>query len=114
MSDFIFLYRMEGRSAEPDEMRRRMDHWMAWMKDLSDRGYIKDYGQPLELGGKVLQGGERTTVLDGPYAETKDLVCGFTIVEARDLDHAAELAGGCPVLAGGGMVEVRPVLKLRD
>jgi hypothetical protein len=51
-------------------------------------------------------------VTDGPYVEVKDLVAGFTLVEARDLAQATELANGCPILEGDGSVEVRPVRKM--
>jgi hypothetical protein len=39
------------------------------------------------------------------------MVLGFIIVDARDVEHASELAKGCPLVAGGGSVEVRPVMK---
>ncbi len=60
------------------------------------------------------QGGARTqkAIVDGPYTEAKDLVGGYTIVEARDIDQAVELSHGCPILDGGGSVEVRPVMKM--
>jgi hypothetical protein len=50
-------------------------------------------------------------VTDGPYAEVKDVVGGYTLIEARDLDEAAELSKGCPVFERNGFVEVRPVMK---
>ena len=74
------------------------------------------------LGGEGLAGVEEgfvvdfdatpPVVTDGPYAEAKDLVAGFMIVKARDLAEAAELSKGCPILEGGGSVEVRPVLPM--
>jgi hypothetical protein len=76
--------------------------------------------QVFELGGSLV-GGEalasRTTattikgagtVTDGPFVETKEAFGGFYVVEARDLDHALEIAKLCP--APGGGVEVRPVV----
>jgi hypothetical protein len=95
--------------ASPAEMQQVMQSWMAWLKQLGDKGVLKETGQPLELTGKVVR--KEGTLTDGPYAE-KDLVCGFTIVEARDIDHAAELSRGCPIFAAGGLVEVRPVAKM--
>ena len=47
-------------------------------------------------------------VTDGPFAETKEALGGFYLVEARDLDHALEIAKLCPAPYGG--VEVRPVM----
>lgn len=111
MSQFLFLYRggMSGDTS-PAEMQQQMQRWMTWLKDLGDKGFVKDPGQPLERGGKVVAGKQKT-VTDGPYAE-KDLVGGFTIIEAKDLSHAAELSMGCPVFLYGGAVEVRPIAKM--
>jgi hypothetical protein len=51
-------------------------------------------------------------VTDGPFAEAKDVVGGYTLVEARDLEHAVELSKGCPIFEREGAVEVRPVMKI--
>jgi hypothetical protein len=58
-----------------------------------------------------LRQGKRVTVTDGPFAETKELVAGFYLLEARDIDEAAEIAARFP---GGrhGTVEVRPCREL--
>lgn len=111
MSEFLFLYHYGGPALSPQEMRAVMPKWMAWMKDLTDKGHIKDSGQPLAPAGKLVKG-QQKTVTDGPFAETKDVINGYTLVLAKDLAQAAELAKGCPMLEGGGAVEVRPVLKM--
>ena len=49
---------------------------------------------------------------DGPYTESKDLVGGYLYVSADSLDHATELARGCPILERDGTVEVRPIMKM--
>jgi hypothetical protein len=76
-------------------------------------------GQVGEHGGKILGGealeptGTATSirndvVTDGPFAETKEALGGFYLIEARDLDHAIQIAKLCPAAFGG--VEVRPVM----
>ena len=110
MSEFLFLYRGGDQSGSPEQMQQQMQKWMAWMKDLGEKGHIKDRGQPLEMTGKVVT--DKQTVTDGPYVETKDVVGGYTLILADDLAHAAELVKGCPILDGGGLVEVRPVRKM--
>jgi len=85
--------------------------WMAWFKDLAENGHIKDRGQPLERTGKLVKGKQKA-VTDGPFAEAKDVVGGFTLIEARDLDQAVELSKGCPIFEVEGAVEVRPVMKM--
>ena len=71
----------------------------------------EDIGQPLEHNGKLVKGRQKI-VTDGPFAETKDIVGGFTLVEARDLEQAVELSKGCPIFEVDGAVEVRPVMKM--
>jgi hypothetical protein len=113
MSEFLYLYRIDPEvqreaMGTPERAQQSMQAWMAWMRDLEAKGHMKNPGQPLEPGGKVVRGKQKA-VTDGPYVETKDLVAGFTLIEARDAAEAAELAKGCPILEGGGAVEVRPV-----
>lgn len=113
MSEFVYLFRIgaaEQRQAmgTPESAAQIMQIWLAWMRDLEAKGHLKNPGQPLQPGGKVVRGKQRT-VTDGPFIEVKDLVAGFIIVEARDLAQATELAAGCPMLEGEGSVEVRPV-----
>ena len=113
MSEFVYLFRTteaEQREAmgEPEQARRSMGAWMEWIRDLDARGKIKDWGKPLEPKGRVMRGKKRL-VTDGPFAESKDIVLGFMVVEAKDLAEATELASGCPMLDGAGSVEIRPV-----
>lgn len=113
MSAFVYLYRSEdavSRAAmgSPEQMQKSMQRWMAWMKELADQGHVKDMGHPLERSGKVVKG--KRAITDGPYAESKDIIGGYTLIEAKDLSQAVELSLGCPILEGGGIVEVRPVM----
>ena len=107
MSEFLFVYRNTPSTHTPDEMQQQMQRWMSWMKDLGARGHLKNPGHPLEFTGKVIAGKDKI-VTDGPFAE-KDLVSGFSVVEARDIDHAIELSRGCPIFLFNGAVEVRPI-----
>ena len=105
MSEFAYLFRGREPGGSPEEMQQQMDKWVAWMKQLGAEGRIKDPGNPLERTGKVVSGRQRV-VSDGPYAEAKDLVGGYIVVEAADLTQAAEIAQGCPIFEAGGFVEV--------
>lgn len=110
MSEFVYLYRGGRRAESPADGEQIMQKWMTWLQDLAAKGHVKDQGQPLEAEGKVVRG--KRAITDGPYPESKDLVGGYTIIEAADLSQAAELAGGCPILERDGLVEVRPVMKM--
>src|SRR5205823_3189110 len=110
MSEFTFLFRGRDTSASPEQMQKTMEKWVAWMKDFDAKGHIKDQGHPLELTGKVVRGKQKI-VNDGPYAEAKDVVGGYMVIEAKDLAYAAELSKGCPILEVEGSVEVRPIQR---
>jgi hypothetical protein len=109
MAQFAFLYRGGDPVPDsPEEKQKRLQKWLRWFEDLKAKGYIKDRGFPLDRSGTMIAGAGRA-ITDGPYPE-KDLVIGVTIVDARDLAQASELAGGCPVFDQGGCLEVRPIL----
>ena len=111
MSEFVYLYRGGEAGRSPERAQQMMQKWMAWFKELADNGHVKDRGQPLERAGKLVNG-KRKAVIDGPFAEAKDVVGGYTLILAKDLNEAAELSKGCPILEVDGQVEVRPVMKL--
>src|ERR1700751_5648826 len=98
MSEFVYLYRGVSREGSPAQMQKGMQKWMALFKELAEKGHIKARGQPLERSGKLVKGKQKT-VTDGPFAEAKDVVGGYTLVEARDLEQAVELPKGCPIFA---------------
>jgi hypothetical protein len=117
MADFLFIYRNTDAEARefmgtPEAAQASMKLWMAWLADLEAKGHLKSRGEPLERTGKVMAGPKKQ-VTDGPFAEAKDIVSGFSLIQARDEAEAVELARGCPVLRGSGSVEVRPVMKFQ-
>ena len=117
MSEFVFLFRAteaEQREAmgTPEHAQRSMQAMLAWFRALEANGHLKNPGQPLEPTGRVVRG-PNAVVTDGPYVEAKDMVLGFTIIEARDVAEAVQLASGCPMVTGGAVVEIRPVAQSR-
>jgi len=111
MPEYVFLYRGGERASSPEQAEKVMQKWVDWMNDLAKQGHLKDRGQPLEQTGKVVRG-QQKVITDGPYPESKDLVGGYTLIEAKNLDHAAELSKGCPIFERDGLVEVRPVMEM--
>ena len=113
MSEYLFLYRSNEEAhhaskGSPERLQQSMAKWRAWFQEMTQKGHLTNVGQPLERQGKVVTGKSKT-VVDGPYAESKDIIGGYSIIEAKDLEQAARIAAGCPILEVGGMVEVRPV-----
>ena len=112
MGEFVFLYRGGIKPpASPAEGQQNMAKWMAWFQELAAKGHVIDRGQPLENSGKLVRARTKT-ITDGPFAELKDVVGGFTLIKARDIDEAAQIAKSCPILDRDGDVEVRPVMKM--
>ena len=67
--------------------------------------------QPVETATTVRVQDGRTLTTDGPFAETKEVLGGYFLYEAEDLDQAIELAARIPAARMGGSVEVRPVVE---
>ena len=100
----MFLHRGGGEcipERSPEEMQQAMQAMGQWMENGLKAGWLLDVGDGLKPDGKVVQG---TTVTDGPFAESKELVGGYCMVEAESLDAAVELAKAMP---SGGKIEVR-------
>ncbi len=112
---FLYIFRGGADPAQmsPEQMQQNMDAWFAWINDLRSKGHF-EAGEPLHSEGKVLSGTKGQTVTDGPYAEGKEEVGGYLVVSAKDLEHATELAKGCPIFRNDGTVEVRPIQKMSE
>ena len=108
MSEFTYLFRGRLTSGSPNDMQRHFQMWVAWFNDLDAKGHLKERGHPLGKAGRVVMGKQKI-VHDGPFAEAKDVVGGYIVVEAADLAQAVELSAACPILDVGGSVEVRPI-----
>ncbi|HEX7927429.1 MAG TPA: YciI family protein [bacterium] len=111
MKEYLYLYHNGATQLSPEQMQKNMQKWMTWMKELGEQGHLKDAGAPLDRTGRVVKG-KPGALTDGPYAEVKDVIGGFTLVKANDLAQAAQLSKGCPIFETGGSVEVRPVLGM--
>ncbi|MCC7501781.1 MAG: hypothetical protein IT229_04585 [Flavobacteriales bacterium] len=113
MSKYLFLFRggMDMRAATPDALQASMMKWKQWMDELVKNGKMLS-GEPLDGPGKVLTGTAKK-ITDGPFAEGKEVVGGYMMIEASGMDEALELSKGCPVLDHEGSVEVRPVMEMR-
>lgn len=113
MKKFIYLFRSHPaayQSMSAEQMQQVMKKWMEWRGALEKNGHIHQLGDRLDGTGKVVRGKVKS-VSDGPYVEVKDFIQGFLILNAKDLDQAAELAKGCPILEGDGTVEIRPFVS---
>jgi hypothetical protein len=93
------------------ELARRHQGWATLTQELAAADKMR--------GGERLRPAATATTLrvnngqrllsDGPFAETKEQLGGYYIIDARDLDEAVDWASKMPHLAGGGAVEIRPI-----
>jgi hypothetical protein len=115
MAKFLFVYRGDGVAESkmtPDEMQQMMQKWGAWIGEAMAKGWMIEPGDALTMEGRVVKASK--VVTDGPFVESKEIVGGYSIVQADTIDAAAELAKGCPGLLTGGNVEVRPLAGLAE
>ena len=71
--------------------------------------------KPTSQGARIVFEGKKRTVIDGPFAETKEIVAGYWIIQAKSLDEVKEWMKRCPDLHNdGGELEIRPFYELED
>ncbi len=110
MKEFLMLFRSEEKENQemsPEEMQAMVKTWEDWIGGIAAQGKFVSTNA-LEFAGKVVHADK--TVTDGPYTELKEIVGGYILVKADDIDDAVKLSEGCPIFASGGKVEVRGIM----
>jgi hypothetical protein len=110
----LFLHEAPNYNADlpREKMLEITKRYMAWADKLRQQGKLAG-GEKLAVGGvrHIKVAGGKPVVSDGPYAEAKDVVGGYFLVEAKDAAEAEAIAQDCPhlVIAPSNWVEIRPV-----
>lgn len=110
MKEFMMIFRTEKNDAPqptPEEMQAMVKTWQDWIGGIAAQGKFVATNALGKSGKTVTANG---VITDGPYAEVKEVVGGYIIVKADDLNDAVKLSEGCPTLAIGGKVEIRDVM----
>ena len=109
-SEYMLLFRGMhwDKNLSPEEIQSVMSRWIAWFDRLTQEGKAKA-GQPLTEKGKIISGKKGQKVVDGPFAESKESIAGYILLQAATLDEAVKIAKECPGLDYGISVEVRLV-----
>ncbi len=113
MNDFLLIFRnkpQEEIQLSPEQIQAMMKPWQDWMGSLAAQNKLVNSGNRLANEGKVLKADNFIT--DGPYVEIKELIGGYIIIRANDLEEATELSKGCPILHAGGNVEIRKIIPM--
>ena len=117
MRYMMLIYTTETDSASAEDMKAvSAAHW-AIMDETTRRGILRgtDPLEPTATATTVRLQNGRALVTDGPFAETKEQLAGYYILDCNDLDEALEWAARIPTSCGGasGCVEVRPIHEIR-
>lgn len=106
---FSYLGPINWETMSESDRTTSMDEFFAYDEELRENGQM--------IGGEGLQNARnaatlrfhngKVSVTDGPYAETKEQLAGFFIIEAKDLNHAIQLMSKHPAVRGGP-IEIRP------
>jgi hypothetical protein len=113
MKYLLAFFGEEGRfdAATPEEIQEGMKRWEGYEQQLVDAGvYIAGEGlKESATATTVKREGEERIVTDGPFAETKEQLGGFYLIDCENLDQAIEWAKKVPI-SDGMSAEVRPVM----
>jgi hypothetical protein len=104
MAKYLYVYHGGGAPSSPEEGKKVMAAWMAWMEGIG--AGLVDGGAPV--------GKSSTVRADGSVAGDggANPVSGYSLIEAPDLAAAQKIAKGCPILQAGGSVEIAETLQM--
>ena len=112
MPRFIVIPREQSdtfASASPEEMQQIVQRYIAWGAGLTEAGTLLTGEKLVDGQGRVLRGqGDAMSATDGPFTEVKEVVGGFWIIQADDLDGAQTALSDCPHLEYGSL-EIREI-----
>ena len=88
-----------------------MQQYGEWTQSIVKSGHFRASGklQATSTATTLRERSGKRVITDGPFAETREQIGGYHLVECKDLDEAIAIAGRIPTLPAGGVVEVRPV-----
>jgi len=109
---YMLLYRSDEwyNRLSQEELRDLMNQNKAWIEKWAEQGKAKP-GRALERMGAIVSGKNGRYVTDGPFAESKEAIGGYLVLDVETLDKAIAIAQTIPSLAYGGSIEVRPLAE---
>ena len=115
MKQFLLLLHEDiekMKTLSPKDMGELAKAHMAWAGSLSESGHL--------LGGdglhekSVLISGQNSIVKDGSFLESKELIGGYYVLQAENLDTAIEISKACPCHLWGGTTKIRPIMDMDE
>jgi hypothetical protein len=110
----VYLVESEMNAMTRKEAEACLDESVAYDDTLRRAGHlvVAHALQPVEAATTIRVRGGKLSATDGPFAETKEQLGGFLLIEARDLNEAIQVASKVP-MARHGSIEIRPIRQLR-
>jgi hypothetical protein len=114
MKEFLVLFREPDGRTEPhaeDAVAKHQENWKVWITNMQQSGNLTG-GKALTLNGTVIHGNKGNfKVTDGPYYKgDKEIVGGYLLIKAKDLQEATSLIKDCPVFEFDGFAEIREMM----
>lgn len=114
MKEFLMIFRNEKKenaeTPSAEQMQAVMSDWQNWIAGVAAQG--KFVGTNRLYSGEAKSLTPDGVIIDGPYAEVKEIIGGYLLIKTDTLEDAVEIAKACPGLKYGGKVEVRTVLSI--
>ena len=109
-NEYLLLFQGKAwwNSLSAEELQKVMDQVKAWFERLTGSGKLKA-AQPLAREGAIISGRNGRVVADGPFAESKEVIGGYALVQVNSLNEAIAIARSCPTLEFDMQIEARPV-----
>ena len=109
---YMLLYRTDEwyNKLSQEELQKLINRNKAWFERLSSQGKVKP-GRALERTGVIVSGKNGRFVTDGSFAESKEAVGGYLVLDVERIEEAVAIAQSSPGLAYGGSIEVRPLAE---
>jgi hypothetical protein len=111
---YMFVFRNPAAMPDPtpEQMQQIFQQWRTWIDGIKAKG-IYLAGDPLEdAPAKVLRSPRGAKIIDGPFAEAKEIVAGYVLLKSKTFAEAVRISKGCPGLLYGGSVEVRQLMPM--
>jgi hypothetical protein len=108
----MLLYRTDEwyNRLSQEELQKLIGQNQAWFERLNAKGKAKP-GRALERTGAIVSGSNGRFVTDGTFAESKEAIGGYLVLDVETIQEAITIAQSSPSLAYGGSIEVRPVAE---
>jgi hypothetical protein len=118
MNEYLVIFREpDGRSVRQseEEIRNHQQHWKQWFVKMKSNGNLLG-GKPLTLNSRIMHpaNGTKPGVSNGIHkVNGQEIIGGYLLIRASDLDAAVSLMNSCPVFDFGGVAEIRETMEIQ-